>query len=111
MINASACDVIEIARKDKDKMGKIYAACNGIMGVLIEDLIDNSKDSARAIAALRHTSSGAFGFYRYKLKGRDNNRTEYEPLIKVFTAHNIGHFFTNRVVILLAQRSHKSRTR
>ncbi|MBI4998652.1 MAG: nucleoside monophosphate kinase, partial [Rhodocyclales bacterium] len=68
VINASACGVIETARKHKDKIGKVYAGRNGIIGALTEDLIDTSKESASAIAALRHTPSGAFGSCRYKLK-------------------------------------------
>ncbi|MEJ2646283.1 MAG: 6-phosphofructokinase, partial [Gammaproteobacteria bacterium] len=95
VINASACGVIETARKHKDRIGKVYAGRNGIIGALTEDLIDTSKESARAIAALRHTPSGAFGSCRYKLKGLEQNRAEYERLIEVFEAHNIGYFFYN----------------
>jgi ATP-dependent phosphofructokinase / diphosphate-dependent phosphofructokinase len=95
VINASACGVIETARKHKDKIGKVYAGRNGIIGALTEDLIDTSKDSAAAIAALRHTPSGAFGSCRYKLKSLEANRREYERLIEVFKAHNIGYFFYN----------------
>ena len=95
VINASACGVIETARKHKDKIGKVYAGRNGIIGALAEDLIDTSKESARAIAALRHTPSGAFGSCRYKLKSLEANKREYERLIEVFKAHNIGYFFYN----------------
>ncbi len=95
VINASACGVIETARKNKDRIGKVYAGRNGIIGALTEDLIDTSKEPARAIAALRHTPSGAFGSCRYKLKGLEENRAEYERLIEVFEAHNIGYFFYN----------------
>ncbi|VAW89639.1 Pyrophosphate-dependent fructose 6-phosphate-1-kinase [hydrothermal vent metagenome] len=95
VINASACGVIETARKHKDKIGKVYAGRDGIIGALTEELIDTSKESARAIAALRHTPGGAFGSCRYKLKGLDENRAEYERLIEVFKAHNIGYFFYN----------------
>ncbi len=95
VINASACGVIETARKHKDKIGKVLAGRNGIIGALTEDLIDTSKESARAIAALRYTPSGAFGSCRYKLKGLEENRAEYERLIQVFEAHNIGYFFYN----------------
>ena len=95
VINASACGVIETARKHKDRIGKVYAGRNGIIGALTEDLIDTSKESARAITALRHTPSGAFGSCRYKLKGLEENRAEYERLIEVFEAHNIGYFFYN----------------
>jgi ATP-dependent phosphofructokinase / diphosphate-dependent phosphofructokinase len=95
VINASAAGVIETARKHKDKIGKVYAGRNGIIGALTEDLIDTSKDSATAIARLKTTPSGAFGSCRYKLKGLEENRAQYERLIEVFRAHNIGYFFYN----------------
>src|SRR5512134_1513932 len=95
VINASACGVIETARKHKDRIGKVYAGRNGIIGALTEDLIDTGKESTDAIAALRHTPSGAFGSCRYKLKGLEENRAQYERLIEVFKAHNIGYFFYN----------------
>src|SRR5476651_1151499 len=83
VINATACGVIETARKHRDKIGKVYAGRNGIIGALTEDLIDTSKDSAKSIAALRHTPSGAFGSCRFKLKGLEENRVQYERLIEV----------------------------
>lgn len=95
VINASACGVIETARKHPDRIGKLYAGRNGILGALDENLIDTGKESARAIAGLRHTPGGAFGSARYKLKGLDENRAEYMRLIEVFRAHNIGYFFYN----------------
>ena len=95
VINASACGVIETARKHRDRIGKVYAGRNGIIGALTEDMIDTSAESARTIAGLRHTPGGAFGSARYKLKGLDENRAEYERLIEVFKAHNIGYFFYN----------------
>jgi 6-phosphofructokinase len=95
VINATAAGVIETARKHKSKIGKVYAGRNGIIGALTEDLIDTSKESARTIAALRHTPAGAFGSCRYKLKGLEENRAQYERLIQVFKAHNIGYFFYN----------------
>ena len=95
VINASACGVLEEARKHKNKIGKVYAGRNGIIGALTEDLIDTSKESVGAIKALRHTPSGAFGSCRYKLKSLEQNRREYERLIEVFKAHNIGYFFYN----------------
>ncbi|MEW6353609.1 MAG: 6-phosphofructokinase [Pseudomonadota bacterium] len=95
VINASACGVIETARKHKDKIGKVYAGRNGIIGALTEDLIDTGKESAKNIAALRYTPSGAFGSCRFKLKGLEQSRAEYERLIEVFKAHNIGYFFYN----------------
>lgn len=95
VINASACGVIETARANKDKIGKVYAGNNGIVGALREELIDTSKESSKTIAALRHTPSGAFGSCRYKLKDLATNKAEYERLIEVFKAHNIGYFFYN----------------
>ncbi len=95
VINASAAGVIETARKHKDKIGKVYAGRNGIIGALTEDLIDTGKDSSAAIARLKTTPSGAFGSCRYKLKGLEENRAQYERLIEVFKAHNIGYFFYN----------------
>jgi 6-phosphofructokinase 1 len=95
VINASASGVIETARKNKDKIGKVFAGRNGIIGALTEDLIDTTKESARAIAALRHTPSGAFGSCRFKLKSLEENKREYARLIEVFKAHNIGYFFYN----------------
>lgn len=95
VINATACGVIETARKNRNKIGKVFAGRNGIIGALTEDLIDTSKESASAIAALKHTPSGAFGSCRYKLKSIEENREQYERLIKVFKAHNIGYFFYN----------------
>lgn len=95
VINASAAGVIETARQHPDKIGNIYAGRNGIIGALTEDLIDTSADSAQAIAALRHTPSGGFGSCRYKLKSIEQNRREYERLIEVFKAHDIGYFFYN----------------
>src|SRR5437667_780936 len=95
VINASAAGVIETARKHKNRIGKVYAGRNGIIGALTEDLIDTSRESAAAIAALRSTPSGAFGSCRYKLKSLEANRREYERLIEVFKAHDIGFFFYN----------------
>lgn len=95
VINASAAGVIEAARKHKDKIGKVFAGRNGIIGALTEELIDTGKESARDIAALRHTPSGAFGSCRFKLKGLEENKIQYERLIEVFKAHNIGYFFYN----------------
>ncbi len=95
VINASACGVIETARQHPDKIANVYAGRNGIIGALTEDLIDTSQESAEAIAALRHTPSGGFGSCRYKLKSLEENKAEYERLIEVFKAHDIGYFFYN----------------
>ncbi|MDO9064525.1 MAG: 6-phosphofructokinase, partial [Sulfuricella sp.] len=95
VINASACGLIETARKHKDQIGTVYAGRNGIIGALTEDLIDTSKETDAAIAALRHTPSGAFGSCRFKMKSLVENKLQYERLIEVFKAHDIGYFFYN----------------
>src|SRR5271170_513052 len=95
VINASACGLIETARKHRDRIAKVYAGRHGIIGALTEDLIDTSKESRAAISALRYTPGGAFGSARYKLAGIDQNRAQYERLIEVFRAHDIGYFFYN----------------
>jgi 6-phosphofructokinase 1 len=95
VINVSAAAVILTARKHKDRIGKIYAAREGIIGVLTEDLIDTGREWSRSIAALRHTPGAAFGSCRYKLKDLDTSRAQYERLIEVFKAHDIGYFFYN----------------
>jgi len=95
VINASACGVIQTARANSDRIGNVIAGRNGIIGALTEDLIDTSVETDAAIAALRHTPSGAFGSCRYKLKGLDENHAEYERLLDVFAAHDIGYFFYN----------------
>jgi 6-phosphofructokinase 1 len=95
VINASAAGVIETARRNRTRIGDVYAGRNGIIGALTEDLIDTTKESYRAIAALKHTPGGAFGSCRYKLKGLDVDRAQYERLVDVFRAHDIGFFFYN----------------
>ncbi|MCU7800121.1 MAG: 6-phosphofructokinase [gamma proteobacterium symbiont of Lucinoma myriamae] len=95
VINASACGVIQTARKNSDKIGTVYAGRNGIIGALTEDLIDTNLESDEDIAALLHTPSGGFGSCRFKLKSLEENKAEYERLIEVFKAHDIGYFFYN----------------
>src|SRR5438552_607005 len=95
VINASAAGVIETARKHKSRIGKVYAGRDGIIGALSEDLIDTSREPAAAIARLKTTPGGAFGSCRYKLKGIEENRAQYERLIEVFKAHDIGYFLYN----------------
>jgi 6-phosphofructokinase 1 len=95
VINASAAGVIETARKNKSRIANVYAGRNGIIGALTEDLINSGKESASVIAALKHTPAGAFGSCRYKLKSLEDDRAQYERLIEVFRAHDIGYFFYN----------------
>jgi 6-phosphofructokinase 1 len=95
VINASAAGVIDAARKHRKYIGKVYAGRHGIIGGLTEDLIDTSAESPATIRGLRYTPAGAFGSARFKLKGFEQNRAEYERLIEVFKAHDIGYFFYN----------------
>ncbi len=94
-INATACGLIEAARKHRSRIGRVYAARNGILGALAEDLIDTTAESAAAIRALMHTPGGVFGSCRFDLSPLPQGRTQYERLIAVFRAHNIGYFFYN----------------
>jgi ATP-dependent phosphofructokinase / diphosphate-dependent phosphofructokinase len=95
VINASACGVIETAMRHRRHIGRVYAGRDGIVGALTEDLIDVYRESRATIRGLKHTPAGAFGSARFKLKGLDRNRAEYERLIEVFRAHDIGYFFYN----------------
>jgi ATP-dependent phosphofructokinase / diphosphate-dependent phosphofructokinase len=95
VINASACGVLQTARRHPDLIGKVYAGHNGILGALTEDLIDTSLESEASIAALGHTPGAAFGSCRYKLGSIEENRAQYERLIEVFRAHDVGFFFYN----------------
>src|SRR5688500_5910375 len=95
VIDASAAAVLEAARRNKNRIGKVYVGRHGIVGALTEDLIDTTKESAAAIRGLRYTPSGAFGSARYKLKKFDDNPAQYHRLIEVFKAHDIGYFFYN----------------
>jgi 6-phosphofructokinase 1 len=95
VINASACGVIEACREHRDKIATLYAGQNGIIGALQENLIDTSKETPSSIKALKHTPGGAFGSCRYKMKDLKESTAEYERLVEVFKAHNIGYFFYN----------------
>jgi 6-phosphofructokinase len=95
VINASACGVIETVRQHTDKIGKLFAARNGIIGVFSEDLIDTTFETPADVAALRHTPSGAFGSCRHKLGNFEKHQTQYEQLIQVFAVHDIKYFFYN----------------
>lgn len=95
VINASAAGVINACREHADEIGVLYAAENGILGVLNEDLIDTSHELQQNIDGLISTPGGAFGSCRYKLKSLQDNRKEYERLIEVFSAYDIGYFFYN----------------
>ena len=102
VINASACGLIQTARQHTQQIGTVFAAKNGIVGALHEELIDTSLEDDATIAKLMHTPSGAFGSCRYKLK---DNGAEFSRLLEVFKAHDIGYFFTMVVVTLKIQQT------
>ncbi len=95
VINATACGVIETARINRDRIGTVYAGKDGIIGVLQEELIDTSKETKSDIAGLRHTPGGGFGSCRYKLRSIEESKLEYQRLIEVLRAHDIGYFLYN----------------
>src|SRR3981189_2974877 len=95
VINASACGLIETARRHPNKIGKVYAGRHGIIGALTEDMIDTPAQTRATIRGLRYTPGGAFGSARYKLAGIDKSRAQYARLIDIFRAHDIGYFFYN----------------
>jgi 6-phosphofructokinase len=94
VINATAGALILEARKS-NKIGKVFAAENGILGALREELIDTSKESVKSLISLKHRPGGIFGSCRFKLKDIETSEQEYNRLIEVFKAHNIGYFFYN----------------
>ncbi len=95
VINATACGVIETARRHADQLGKVFAGKNGILGALREELFDTSVETDADIGALRHTPGGAFGSCRHKLPPIKDDPRPYTRLIDVFRAHDIGYFFYN----------------
>ncbi|MBN2292588.1 MAG: diphosphate--fructose-6-phosphate 1-phosphotransferase [Pirellulales bacterium] len=93
VINSSLRGVIEAAR-DLDQIGTVYGARHGIEGVLKEELLDLSAQSPDEVALLRYTpSAGSIGTCRYKLK--DGQDEDFERVIEVFKAHDIGYFLYN----------------
>ncbi|WP_407275527.1 6-phosphofructokinase [Halothiobacillus sp. DCM-1] len=95
VINASACGVIETARRHPDAFARVFAAEEGILGVLRESLLDLSQESASEIAALRHTPGGAFGSCRADLGDPQHQRAQYDRVLAVLRAHDIGTFVYN----------------
>jgi 6-phosphofructokinase len=94
VINASACGLIEAARKLMPE-AKVLAGKNGIIGALNNEFIDTSLESAEQITRLRYTPASAFGSCRYKLKKIEQDDSEYRKLIENFKKHDIGYFFYN----------------
>lgn len=95
VINATAQGVIEAVRRARPVAGKLYAARNGILGALHEQLLDTDAASAQAVTALGQRPGSAFGTARYKLARFEDDEREYQRLIDVFRAHDIGMVFFN----------------
>lgn len=92
VINASLQGVIEACMEYNDHIDDIYAAWHGIEGVLKEEIIDIRKQPLEEIKLLKHTpAAGAIGTCRYKLKS--DMTEDFERIIEVFKAHDIGYFF------------------
>ena len=95
VINATAQGVIEAVRRARPAVGKLYAARNGILGALHEQLLDTDAASAENVTALGQRPGSAFGTARYKLARFEDDEREYHRLIDVFRAHDIGMVFFN----------------
>ena len=93
VINSSLRGVIDAAR-EFDNIGVVYGALHGVEGVLKEELLDLTNQPAEEIALLRYTPvAGAIGTCRYKLKSWQTE--DFERVVEVFKAHNIGYFLYN----------------
>lgn len=95
VINSSAAGVLHAARENRDRIGRVYAGENGVLGALQEELIDLSHEPASVIAALRQTPGGAFGSSRFPLGTPQSHPHYYRRLIDVLHAHHIRWFLYN----------------
>ena len=92
VINNSLRGVLDVSRENPARFGKVYGGWHGIEGALKEELLDLSAQDPREIALLETTpAAGAIGTCRYKLK--DKQREDFQRIIEVFKAHQIGFFF------------------
>jgi 6-phosphofructokinase 1 len=94
VINASAAAVIAAAHARPERVGKVFAARRGILGVLAEDLYDTEAFDEEALARLMLRPGGAFGSCRFDLPSEDGQRVT-DRLFEVFAAHDIGYFLYN----------------
>ena len=86
VINASAAGVISEARLQPERIERVLAARNGILGVLRETLVDTAALSGADLARLRATPGGAFGSCRFDLDPAENNPLQYDRLFDVLAA-------------------------
>ena len=93
-INASAYGAIKTAL-DSDAITQVLGACNGIKGVLDDNLIDMGKEDPSELALMKYTPSSALGSCRYKLKDPDEDDTDYKRILEIFKKYDVRYFFYN----------------
>ena len=93
-INASAYGAIKTAL-DSDAITQVLGACNGIKGVLDDNLIDMGKEDPAELALMKYTPSSALGSCRYKLKDPDEDDTDYKRILEIFKKYDVRYFFYN----------------
>ena len=92
VINNSLRGIIETCRALPEHFGRVYGGFHGVEGILQEDLLDLSAQPTEEIALLRVTpAAGGIGTCRYKLKA--NQAEDFQRIIAVFQAQDIGFFF------------------
>ncbi len=92
VINNSLRGIIETCKMFPDKFATIYGGYHGVEGILKEELLDLSAQPEEEISLLRTTpAAGSIGTCRYKL--REHQQEDFERVIEVFKAHNVGYFF------------------
>ena len=94
VINASAYGAIKTAL-DSDVITNVYGMCNGIRGLLDDNLIDMAKEDPDELALMKYTPSSALGSCRYKLKDPDEDDTDYKTILEMFKKYDIRYFFYN----------------
>ncbi len=92
VINNSLRGIVETCKSFPDEFDIVYAGLHGVEGILKEELLNLSAQDEEEISLLRTTpAAGAIGTCRYKL--RPEQSEDFERIIEVFKAHNIGYFF------------------
>ncbi len=94
VINASAYGVIRTALQSED-ITEVYAAANGIVGVLEDKLYDMGQEDPYELSLLLNTPSSELGSCRYKMKDPEEDDTDYKRILEVFKKHNVRYFFYN----------------
>lgn len=94
VINASAYGAIKTAL-ESEEITRVLGACNGIKGVLDDNLIDMGKEDPEELAYMKYTPSSALGSCRYKLKDPDVDDTDYKRILEIFKKYDVRYFFYN----------------